>query len=223
MPVTPTYPGVYIEEIPSGVRTIVGVATSITAFVGSAPRGATNMPTLVNNFGEFERAFGPLRVNDLLGYSVRHFFLNGGTEALIVRVADKEAISAEVDVGGLPLKASGEGKWGNLIRARIDLKTSDSEEPEPKLFNLFLQYRDQESGDEIREVFRNVSTNRDHPRYIKPVLEERSRLVRLRTEDNLTPRPSENGDPPAETPDPFNTANEGKAHIKMGKGSTVVK
>lgn len=31
MPVTPTYPGVYVEEIPSGVRTITGVATSITA------------------------------------------------------------------------------------------------------------------------------------------------------------------------------------------------
>ena len=34
MPVSPTYPGVYIEEVPSGVRTIVGVSTSVTAFVG---------------------------------------------------------------------------------------------------------------------------------------------------------------------------------------------
>jgi phage tail sheath protein FI len=42
MPVTPTYPGVYIEEIPSGVRTITPVATSITAFIGSAPRGLAN-------------------------------------------------------------------------------------------------------------------------------------------------------------------------------------
>jgi len=39
MPITPTYPGVYIEEIPSGVRTIIGVATSITAFVGAAHAG----------------------------------------------------------------------------------------------------------------------------------------------------------------------------------------
>jgi hypothetical protein len=42
MPVTPTYPGVYIEEIPGGVRTITGVATSITAFVGRAQRGPVN-------------------------------------------------------------------------------------------------------------------------------------------------------------------------------------
>ena len=42
MPATLTYPGVYIEEIPSGVRTITGVATSITAFVGRALRGPTD-------------------------------------------------------------------------------------------------------------------------------------------------------------------------------------
>ncbi len=39
MPVVPTYPGVYVEELPSNVRTIVGVATSITAFIGRALRG----------------------------------------------------------------------------------------------------------------------------------------------------------------------------------------
>lgn len=38
MPTTPTYPGVYIEEIPGGVRTITGVATSITAFVAGKAR-----------------------------------------------------------------------------------------------------------------------------------------------------------------------------------------
>ena len=30
MPVALSYPGVYIEEIPSGVRTITGVATSVS-------------------------------------------------------------------------------------------------------------------------------------------------------------------------------------------------
>ena len=39
MPVKPTYPGVYIEELPSGVRTITGVSTSVAAFVDSFPRG----------------------------------------------------------------------------------------------------------------------------------------------------------------------------------------
>ena len=46
MPITPTYPGVYIEEVPSGVHTITGVATSITAFIGRAERGPVNEPTI---------------------------------------------------------------------------------------------------------------------------------------------------------------------------------
>ena len=58
MPVNPTYPGVYIEEIPSGVRTITGVSTSITAFLGRALRGEVDEPTLVHSFADFERVFG---------------------------------------------------------------------------------------------------------------------------------------------------------------------
>jgi len=33
MPVNPTCPGVYMEEIPRGVRTTTGVSTSIAAFI----------------------------------------------------------------------------------------------------------------------------------------------------------------------------------------------
>ncbi len=44
MPVTLSYPGVYIEEVPSGVRAIAGVATSIAAFIGRAPRGPVDEP-----------------------------------------------------------------------------------------------------------------------------------------------------------------------------------
>ena len=55
MPITPTYPGVYVEKISSGVRTITGVATSITAFIGRALRGPVNEPVTINSFGDFER------------------------------------------------------------------------------------------------------------------------------------------------------------------------
>ena len=60
---TLTYPGVYIEEVPSGVRTITGVATSITAFVGFALRGPVNTPTRIQSFAEFERVFGGLWID----------------------------------------------------------------------------------------------------------------------------------------------------------------
>jgi uncharacterized protein len=86
MPVTTTYPGVYIEEIPSGVRTITGVATAITAFIGRALRGPVNQAVTINSFGDFERICGGLWVESTLGYAVRDFYLNGGSQAVIVRL-----------------------------------------------------------------------------------------------------------------------------------------
>lgn len=86
MPVQPTYPGVYIEEIPSGVRTITGVATSITAFIGRAARGPVNKATTINSFGDFERIFGGLWVESTLGFALRDFYLNGGSQAIVVRL-----------------------------------------------------------------------------------------------------------------------------------------
>jgi uncharacterized protein len=86
VPTTPTYPGVYIEEIPSGVRTITGVATSITAFVGRTRRGPDNEPVTINSFADFERTFGGLWELSTVSYAVRDFYLNGGSQAIVVRL-----------------------------------------------------------------------------------------------------------------------------------------
>ena len=71
MPVALTYPGVYIEEISSGVRTITGVATSIAAFVGWAPKGPTDRAELVLSWPDYERKFGGLDNRSYLGYAVK--------------------------------------------------------------------------------------------------------------------------------------------------------
>ena len=86
MPTSLSYPGVYVEEIPSGVRTITGVATSITAFIGRARRGPVNEPLTMNSYADFERRFGGLWAESFLGFAVRDFFLNGGGQALVVRL-----------------------------------------------------------------------------------------------------------------------------------------
>ncbi len=65
---------------------ITVVATSITAFIGSALRGPTDMPGPVNSFADFERLYGGLWAQSTLGYAVQQFFSNGGSRALIVRV-----------------------------------------------------------------------------------------------------------------------------------------
>jgi phage tail sheath protein FI len=86
MPATLSYPGVYIEEISSGVHTITGVATSITAFIGRTLRGPVNDPITINSFADFERVFGGLWQSSPLSFAVRDFYLNGGSQAVIIRL-----------------------------------------------------------------------------------------------------------------------------------------
>src|ERR1700754_4992765 len=104
MPPTFSYPGVYIEEIPSAVHTITGVATSIAAFVGWAPAGPTAKATLVQSWSDFADKFGGLDARSLLGYSVNQFFGNGGQQAFIVRL-----VASDADIGTIPIPASGGG------------------------------------------------------------------------------------------------------------------
>jgi phage tail sheath protein FI len=86
MPATFTYPGVYIEELPSGVHAITGVATSIAAFVGWADQGPTGQATLVESWSDYQAQFGGLDARSYLGYAVNEFFANGGQQAYIVRL-----------------------------------------------------------------------------------------------------------------------------------------
>jgi phage tail sheath protein FI len=88
MPVAPavSYPGVYIQEVPSDVRTITPVETATTAFIGRALRGPVNQPVICNSYADFQRVFGGLWLKSSLGYAVNDFFLNGGSKAVIVRL-----------------------------------------------------------------------------------------------------------------------------------------
>ena len=135
MPPTLTFPGVYIEEVPSGVRTITGVATSITAFVGYATRGPVNEPTLVQSFADFIRTFGGLSAKSTMSYAVQQFFQNGGSQALIVRAARTTGAGHDARAGsvdrrrrrqqGADAEAASPGEWSDNLRVRIDRNTKD--------------------------------------------------------------------------------------------------
>jgi hypothetical protein len=186
MPVTPTYPGVYIEEIPSGVRTITGVATSITAFVGRARRGPTDMAIDINSFGDFERIFGGLWLDSPMSYAVRDFYLNGGADAIIVRLYNAEtgqgakAAKSKVAAGAITLEAKYEGRWGAYLRASVDQENISEDVAaglglaKADLFNLTV--RDAAPGG-ITERHVNLSV-KESPRRIDRVLEASSTLVR---------------------------------------------
>ena len=86
MPDALSYPGVYIEDIPSGHAAIRGVATSITAFVGRTRFGPTDEPVTLFSFGDYERMFGGLAYEYPLSYAVQDFFINGGGQAIVARL-----------------------------------------------------------------------------------------------------------------------------------------
>ena len=180
MPSALTYPGVYIEEIPSGVRTITGVATSITAFVGRAARGPTNEPATLNSYGDFERVFGGLWTESVLGFAVRDFFLNGGGQAMVVRVSNGGTPAAlNLPTGAvapndvLPLLAASPGAWGNGLSAIVDFNTKNP--VDTKLFNLTVS-----DATGAAEKFLNVSVDAASARFVAKVLQDASKLVAVK-------------------------------------------
>lgn len=112
-------PGVYVNEIPGSPRPIEGVPTSTAAFLGETERGPT-FPHLVTSVVEYERWFGAVFVPDCyLPYAVRGFFDNGGTRLYVARIAGAGATVASRTIGGLTVRASGPGTWGNRVWARV--------------------------------------------------------------------------------------------------------
>ena len=181
MPVQPTYPGVYIEEIPSGVRTITGVSTSVALFIGRAKQGPLKRPTLCLNFTEFSRNFGTDTSLGELTHSVRMFFDNGGTQCYIMRIANgateaEVTLKSEAGVGVLKLTAKNAGLVGETIRA---VTTYNGQQPEVT-FNLEL-FRWETVGGQLikqdRELWSNLSMDPLAPRYAPTFLTQNSTLV----------------------------------------------
>lgn len=221
MPVQPTYPGVYIEEIPSGVRTITGVATSITAFIGRALKGPTDDPQSINSFSDFERQFGGLWTDSTMSYAVQDFYQNGGSRALIVRISNGAGTAELLLPASSPpgsfvtLQAYSPGSWANKLRASVDYNTADPTAPvsspvgSQETFNLIIYERNDEKNiDEKVEEYLNVSMNADSKRYLPRLLEQSSTRVKVKKDGGgnwPTTIPQVTGSPVAPTP----TVNDG--------------
>ncbi len=199
MPATLTYPGVYIEEIPSGVHTITGVATSTTAFVGYTSRGLDNRATRLFSFADFERSYGGLAADSELSYSVQHFFANGGTEAYVVRVPKFDAVAASITlldgVGGgaksaLQVTALSKGAWANDVIIDVDYDSVPA--GDPKAFNLTLT--DLVTG--AVETFSNVTLDSSKANHVVSVVNDEdsgSAMVQVGVPDNTAGRPAQSG------------------------------
>jgi hypothetical protein len=131
-------PGVYVEEVSFRARSIVGVATSTTGFVGLAQYGPvqypggpkTTEPRLVGSLTEYESVYGGLTALEpdtgerlcYLGLATKSFFDNGGTILYISRVFAPRggtdwgvaSLTIPVKTGFATWRARWPGAYGNV-------------------------------------------------------------------------------------------------------------
>ncbi|MGA7410479.1 MAG: phage tail sheath C-terminal domain-containing protein [Bryobacteraceae bacterium] len=184
---TLTYPGVYIQEVSSGVRPIAVASTSTAAFVGLAQMGPS-VPTRVTNWTEFQRSFGTFNNDGYLAYGVFQFFNNGGQQCYIVRVVRSDAATANVTVqnranpavNGLTFSAKNSGAWGNFLYLQIEDGTADPGNG----FKLSVRQQTDPSVVPANfanitplEVFDNLSMNSADPNYVVTVLTQNSNFI----------------------------------------------
>ncbi len=188
MPVAPTYPGVYVEELPSSVHTITGVSTAVTAFLGYFSQGPINQAQQVFSIADVERAFGSLIASSEAGYGLGQFFANGGAEAYVVRVAAANpgttapaaATCQLLDTSSkavLNVAAASPGSWGDGIRLGVDYNTSSP----GNSFNLTVTQVDTSNPPRIlaTEVWRNLTLGATDPTFACAVVNADSALVSL--------------------------------------------
>ncbi|WP_375495001.1 phage tail sheath family protein [uncultured Nostoc sp.] len=132
MPVTPSYPGIYIQELPSSTHTITAAPTSIAVFIGYTHPFLTLNPGKaieIFSFTDYEREFGGFFTSNAfdsgtskalfgsVANAVNQFFLNGGSDAYVIGLTPKyndptkpgsqpiEIEAATHTIGGIVFKA----------------------------------------------------------------------------------------------------------------------
>jgi Bacteriophage tail sheath protein len=191
-----TYPGVYIQEVPSGVRTIAPVSTSICAFIDFFREGPMNEAVQIDGKAGFDRVFGGLYKDSEASYAIDQFFTNGGTRAFVVRVASGTPKAATVilsthakagsgQVDCLRVDAASQGVWGNNLRLRVSHNADGT-------FNLAVARYDGADADArvvaAEPPFLNLSVDPTSPRYVEKVVNDGSALIavdHVGTDDRL--------------------------------------
>lgn len=171
--VTPTYPGVYVQEVPSSVRPITIASTSTTAFVGITTKGSVDEAVRIFSFSDFEKKYGSYRTDSFLTHSVFQYFNNGGSIAYILRVVGAGSAEADmilVDRGTaaqstITIEAASPGVWGNALEIEITTGTSDPANE----FNLNVY---EEGSTQPVETFESISMLSAASNYITNVIND---------------------------------------------------
>ncbi len=190
------HPGVYVEEIPSGAKPIEGVSTSVAALVGYTTEGPIGEATLVHSWDEFKARFGEIHsATDHLGLAAFNFFLNGGRDAYIARLAQNAAAStlpaarmpgraagSASAINVLAITANSAGAWGNTLRVRVTANDG---------YRFALEVSQAEGADSsVVESFSNLSMDSSDAGYVLTVVNGSSRYIKADLSSDLKATPA---------------------------------
>lgn len=176
------HPGVYVQEVPSGARSIEGVPTSTTIFVGETERGPL-AATKVKGISDYEREFGGYYRPDTaaasgsvpvaMRYAMDAFFSNGGTTAYVLRAASTSGTAQRAEASPA-IAAATPGAWGNDLYAvffSLPPTATDS-------FRVAVYYRNRRTAkDELVEDWPSLTQDASSEQYAVDVL-KRSNYIR---------------------------------------------
>jgi phage tail sheath protein FI len=204
--VTLLHPGVYVTEVPAGLRSIEGAPTSTSIFVGETERGPLG-PTKITSRSDYERLFGgyfrtreasppvaPTRV--LSAYAMDAFYASGGSTAYVLRAMDGAGAATTAHRGSV--LASSPGVWGESVNVAF-LAAGGADTTR---FRIAVVYHSPEPGKERRlvEVWDRLSIGPGDENYVVDVL-QRSRYIRWDASGPIAaPTLDHLGSPPSTSP-----------------------
>ena len=200
------HPGVYVSEVPSGVRPIEGAPTSTTIFVGETERGPLGA-TKITSRADYERLFGGyFRVRDdasppeprrvLTTYAIDGFYLNGGSTAYVLRAADGTGagLAAASREG---IVASSPGIWGNSVSVAF-LKSSGSD---ASRFRIAVVYESPQTGERsLVETWDRLSVDPADENYVVDRLSQSLYIRWSAAAPVAAPAHDDLGSPPSDDP-----------------------
>jgi phage tail sheath protein FI len=190
------HPGVYIEEIPSGAKPIEGVSTSVAALVGYTTAGPIGEATLVHSWDEYKAAFGEIHSDaDHMGLAAFNFFLNGGRDAYIARLAQNadpaslpagkmfgRAGGTAAAINVLSVTAGSAGEWGNNLRVQVTANDG---------YRFKLEVSLVENGEtSVVESFSNLSMDTSDPGYVLTVVNGNSKYIKVDLSGDIKAAPA---------------------------------
>jgi Bacteriophage tail sheath protein len=159
-------PGIYVKEAFSPLNPANGIpGESLPALCAVHPQGPS-VPTLVSSWNQFVTLYGGFigpESQYILPYAVSEFFTNGGQALYVLRVANEDAVAAELqlmDIASVPgnailVNALSQGVWANNIFVEVVVNR-------PAHFNLNVYYPDTQH---LVEQFTDVSMDPTDSRF----------------------------------------------------------